>query len=194
MGYEKAKIYKLECEDGHYYYGSTINELRVRLGGHKKASTFRPYRVYQHINEIGWEKVKIVLVEAVPCTDRDELNRKENEYISSHKSDPFCLNNNLAVLTEDDRKDYKRRHTEAHKEELAEYHRQKRTGNPEVAEYQRQYREANKERLRDQKRQYYADHKEEADAKNRERYYANRDAILARRREKHASKTPVEST
>jgi hypothetical protein len=194
MGYEKAKIYKLECEDGHYYYGSTINELRVRLSGHKDAATFRPYRVYQHINELGWDKVKIVLVEAFPCTDRDELNRKENEYISSHKSDPFCLNTICAFVSDEEREERKHRYQDQHKHELAEYHRQKRTGNPEVAEYQRQYRDANKEKLREQKRQYYADHKEEADARNRERYYANRDAILARKREKHASKTPVEST
>jgi hypothetical protein len=189
MGYEKAKIYKLECDDGHYYYGSTINELRVRLSGHKDAATFRPYRVYQHINEIGWDKVKIVLVEACPCESRDELNRKENDYILAHKSDPLCLNNNLACLTDEQRKDYKRRYTEAHKEELAEYHRQKRTGNPDVAEYQRQYREANKEALREQKRQYYIDHKEEHDAKSLERYYANRDRILARKREKYAAKS-----
>jgi predicted GIY-YIG superfamily endonuclease len=194
MGYDKAKIYKLECEDGHYYYGSTINELRVRLSGHKQASAFRPYRVYQHINEIGWEKVKIILVEAYPCETRADLNRKENEYISLNKSNPLCLNNNLACLTDEQRCAYKRQHTEDHKEELAEYHRKKRSGNAEVAAYQRQYREANREKLLEQKRQDYLAHKEERDAKNRERYYANRDAILARKREKHASKTPVEST
>jgi hypothetical protein len=187
MGYDKAKIYKLECEDGHYYYGSTINELRVRLGGHKRAATFRPYRVYQHINEIGWDKVKIVLVEAYPCESRNELNRKENDYIVAHKSDPRCLNNNLACLTDEQRKEYKRRHTEEHKEELAEYHRQKRTGNPEVAAYQREYREKNRERLLEQKRQDYYAHKEEHDAKSRERYYANREVILQRKREKYRS-------
>jgi hypothetical protein len=193
MGYDKSKIYKLECDDGHYYYGSTINELRVRLGGHKQAATFRPYRVYQHINDIGWDKVKIVLIEAYPCTSRDELNRKENEYIAAHKSDPLCLNNNLAFLTEEQRKDYKRRHTEEHKEELAEYHRKKRTGNADVAVYQRQYRDANKEKLQAQKRAYYTAHKEEDNARCRERYYANRERILARKREMYRSKRP-EST
>jgi hypothetical protein len=185
MGYDNAKIYQLVCEDGHYYYGSTINELRVRLGGHKKASLTQPYRVYKHINCVGWETVKIVLVECFPCENRQELNKKENEYISANKSDPMCLNNNLAFLTEEERLEKKRIHGEQNKEKLAEYHKKKRTGNPEVAEYQRQYRKRNEESIKESKKKYYAEHKEEDNQRCLERYYANREEILRRKREKY---------
>lgn len=189
MGYEKAKIYKLECEDGHYYYGSTINELRIRLRDHKNASKTKSYRVYQHINTIGWENVKIIMIEEYPCQNRRELTMKENEYIKSNKSDPRCLNNILAFNTEEERKECKRKHYEKNKETLAEYHRQKRTGNPDVAEYNRKYREAHKHILKQKKQEYYSTHKEQSDARNRERYYQKREQILAKKREKyHESK------
>lgn len=185
MGYEKAKIYQLVCDDGHYYYGSTINELRVRFGEHKYASLKQPYRVYEHINKIGWDAVKMILVELYPCANRQELNKKENEYISANKADPLCLNNNLAFLTGEERLEKKRIHTRQNKEQLAEYHKKKRTGNPEVAEYQRQYRKRNEETIKESKKKYYADHKEDDNKKSMERYYANREEILRRKREKY---------
>ncbi len=185
MGYETAKIYQLVCDDGHYYYGSTINDLRIRFRDHKNASKKHPYRVYEHINKAGWNSVRMLLVEEYPCANRQDLNKKESEYILSHKADPLCLNNNLAYLTDEQRKEYKQNHTEEHKEKLAEYHKSTRTGNPTVAEYQRQYRDKNKERIKESKHVYYADNKEDRDRKNRERYYANRDEILRRKREKY---------
>ena len=185
MGYETAKIYQLVCEDGHYYYGSTINELRVRLGGHKNASRIRAYRVYEHINKVGWDTVKIVLVQAFPCANRDELNRKENEFIISHRSDPFCLNNNLSFQTEEQKLECKQIHVEKNKHKLTEYHKNKRTGNPDVAAYQSQYREKNKEAIRESKRNYYIENKDERDKKNKDRYYENREEILRRKREKY---------
>lgn len=186
MGYETAKIYQLICGDGHYYYGSTINELRIRFRDHKNAAKRQPYRVYEHINQVGWESVKIVLVEEYPCANRQELNKKENEYILAHKTDPLCLNNNLAYLTDEQRKECKRQHTEKNKEKLAEYHKTTRTGNQAHAEQQRQYRSENKEKIQECKRKYYAEHKEEIDRKNKEKYYANREAILQRKREKYS--------
>lgn len=185
MGYERAKIYKLVCEDGYYYFGSTINELRSRFCGHKQASQKQPYRVYQHINEIGWDKVRIELVELYPCSNRKELNKKENEYIRRHKSDLLCLNNNFAHLTAEEKVEYKRNHAEKNKQKLAEYHKQKRTGNPDVVAYQQNYRKQNKEAIQNSKRQYYLEHKDECDRKNKERYFRNREKILERKKQKY---------
>lgn len=189
MGYEKSKIYKLQCEDGHYYFGSTINELKSRLQGHKHASLKQPYRVYQHIDSIGWEKVSIVLVEDFSCSNRKELLQKETEYISKHKDDAFCLNTILSFITEDERREKKQKEREKHKNKLAAYHKEKRTGNPEVAEYQRQYRENNQEKLKESKKAYYEKTKEEVNKLKMEKYYANRDEILRRKREKYRGQT-----
>ena len=90
-----GKVYQLFCEDGYYYIGSTKNELRKRLFGHKKDSkteTQSNRRVYTHINKLGWDKVKIVLIEEVQCMNKQELLRKETEHITKHKDDKYCLN------------------------------------------------------------------------------------------------------
>lgn len=185
MGYEKSKIYKLQCDDGHYYFGSTINILKTRLQQHKGASTKHPYRVYQYINNIGWDKVSIILLEEYPCSNKKELLQKESEYISKNINDPLCLNSNLSFISDTERQEKHRKLNEKYKDKLAEYHKEKRTGNPEVAEYQRQYREQNKEKLKESKSEYYLKNKEERDKKNKERYYANREKILEQKRAKY---------
>jgi hypothetical protein len=73
-------------------------------------------KVYTHINSIGWDNVKIILVELCNCNSKDELKMKENEYINKAKNDVKCLNNNRAYRTVDDihqqKKDYKIREKE----------------------------------------------------------------------------------
>ena len=91
-----GRIYQLVCDDGYYYIGSTKNELRKRLSNHKTDSKRRPTaRVYDHINKLGWDRVKIVLIEELTCKNKDELVRKEYEYIIKNKTDTKCLNMNL---------------------------------------------------------------------------------------------------
>ena len=51
--YNNGKIYKLVCEDGCYYIGSTIQKLNLRFNSHKKSSKKVPCRVYDHINTMG---------------------------------------------------------------------------------------------------------------------------------------------
>ena len=63
MGYNTGKIYKLLCDDDHYYYGSTITTLINRFYNHKSSSKLMTSKLYKHINNIGWDKVKILLVE-----------------------------------------------------------------------------------------------------------------------------------
>ena len=106
--YSKSKIYKLQCEDGHYYFGSTKNELRIRLYDHKCDAKKHPdWRSYRHICSLGWDKVKIILVESYPCANRDELREREDYYIRQHRDDPLCLNQTRAYRTEEDNKTYR---------------------------------------------------------------------------------------
>lgn len=105
--YSRSKIYQLVCEDGYYYIGSTIEPLLCRrIANHRCDSVkpkYRDNKVYSHILKIGWDKVKIILIEAVSCTDKDELKMRENEYIIKAENDPLCLNHNRAFLTDDER-------------------------------------------------------------------------------------------
>ena len=89
MTCNNGKIYKLECSDGSFYIGSTINELRVRFSGHKTDSKKCNSRVYSHINDLGWNEVKIVLIEEFSCNSKLELLKKEDEYIQRELENKF---------------------------------------------------------------------------------------------------------
>lgn len=121
---KKGKIYKLYCDDGHYYYGSSSDKyLCKRLAGHKSEAN-KPngvYRkVYTHINKIGWDRVKIVLVEEFEYTTREDMRKRENEYITKSLTDELCLNHNRSIVSEEERlqlsKEYKQKKREANKE------------------------------------------------------------------------------
>ena len=94
MDYSTSKIYRLQCSSGSFYIGSTRNVLSKRLCEHKQKSiTYPERRVYKHILENGgWANCKIVLIEAFPCANRQELVKKEDEYIRNQKETPECLN------------------------------------------------------------------------------------------------------
>jgi len=87
-----GKIYKLQCNTGHYYYGSTVQSLRQRLSGHKYDSKRYKYHVYDFINTIGWDNVAIVLVENHKCDTKQDLLLRECELIRPSLDDPMCLN------------------------------------------------------------------------------------------------------
>jgi hypothetical protein len=92
MNYKNGKIYKLQHEDGHFYYGSTTGTLAERTRKHKVKSIAHPdRRVYKHING-EWDKVKAVLVEHFPCESKAQLNKKEDEFIQRELQNLLCLN------------------------------------------------------------------------------------------------------
>jgi len=107
-----GKIYKLQCTDGAYYYGSTTYKYLCQRMTHHKIDAERPaYRktkLYNHIKNVGWDNVKMMLVDTIQYTDRDALRTKENEYVLKGYGDPLCLNHNRAIITEEERKEYKR--------------------------------------------------------------------------------------
>ncbi len=79
--YQNGKIYKL-CTDlsDKVYVGSTCLRLSQRKASHKGTSKRSNSRVYQYINSIGWQNVRIVLLEKYPCNDKDELRSREEYY------------------------------------------------------------------------------------------------------------------
>lgn len=103
MDYENGQVYKLQCNCGHYYYGSTCLSLDKRLSSHKNQSDYHKDRkVYKHIFDCGWDAVEIVLVEKYPCETKDELIAKEDEYIRKHRDDDKCLNTRIGIRTDEE--------------------------------------------------------------------------------------------
>ena len=183
MGYESSKVYKLQHEDGHFYIGSSINELRMRLRHHKNNTKNRKSRVYTHING-EWDKVKIVLIEAFECNNRDELRRKEQEYIQKELKNELCLNHNRAFRTEEERKQeeaerlskYNAEHKDDIKEHKAEYYE---ANKDKINERNTKWREANKDKIKQQHKEYYEANKDkisEYQAKYRAKKKAEKEA------------------
>lgn len=175
MGYEDGKIYKIVCEDGKYYIGSTIRTLKARLAGHKRASTNTDTNnAYNHIKTIGWDKVKIETIELFPCENRNQLLERETMYISQSKEDPLCLNtrNPITDKTTPEAKQH-------HKERCKEYYRQNReeilqkrseyqTENRENrSKYNKEYREKNADKLKQYDKEYTIKYREKRKELNR---------------------------
>ena len=80
--YANGKVYKLiNSVDGRIYIGSTTVSLSTRLAQHKSTAKKNPTPVYRHFNTIGWDKVRIVLLETVTCFNREQLIQREQHYI-----------------------------------------------------------------------------------------------------------------
>ena len=81
--YNDAKVYKIINDlDEKIYVGSTTQSLAKRLGNHKVKARRNPERtVYAHLNVIGWERVRIILIENVNCQDAEQLRMREQHYI-----------------------------------------------------------------------------------------------------------------
>ena len=80
-----GKIYKLvNTADSAIYIGSTVSPLSKRFYGHKQDALKCPnQRVYAHLVPIGWENVRIILIENYTCSSKEELRAREQYYIDS---------------------------------------------------------------------------------------------------------------
>jgi hypothetical protein len=176
--YNNGKIYKLVCDDGSYYIGSTIQKLNLRFNHHKEAAKTGTSVVYTYINSIGWDNVKIELIEDYPCTVKSDLNKREEYYIDKSKSDNLCLNVKRAYLSEEKRKEIVQKYYEKHKEEIIENHREYNELNREkVDAYQAQYRLDNAEKRREYTRQYALNHPEQIKEANKKYNEENKEKL-----------------
>lgn len=94
--YQKGKIYKLVNDEmpDKIYFGSTTQDLKLRLQGHKSKSN-------KTTSKILFEKgnVKIILVEEYPCENRKQLEKKERNYIENNE----CINKVIPTRTQKER-------------------------------------------------------------------------------------------
>ena len=81
--YHNGKIYKLvNTVDDRIYVGSTAMPLSKRLSGHKAdARKHTERRVCEELNKVGWANVRIVLIEAHRCENKNELVAREQYHM-----------------------------------------------------------------------------------------------------------------
>jgi predicted GIY-YIG superfamily endonuclease len=72
VDYANGKVYRLCIGGMTVYIGSTAQPLAARLAGHRRHKKSKFY---------GRGDVRIVLIEACPCANRDELRKREQYYI-----------------------------------------------------------------------------------------------------------------
>ncbi len=185
--YSNGKIYTLMCDDGNYYIGATVSDLRFRLKDHKQAAKKYPNRkIYAHINLIGWERVSMELIENYPCNSKTELNLREDYYIKRALEDTQskCLNTLRAYLTDKELDDYRKAYREANRDKIIEYKDNYRKENVErIRAYNKKYVEKNAEAVKERQHAYYEANKEVITERIAEYREKNKEKMDAYKRE-----------
>ena len=141
--FSKGKIYKITNDfNDEVYVGSTCDTLNRRFIIHKSAAKRdvnmnRP--IYTLINEIGFERFRIDLIEDYPCKDKYELRQREGYYIREQGT----LNNRIAGR---EQKEYNQDIKQHRKEYYEEYYENKKE---QIKEQNKKYYEANKEQIKE---------------------------------------------
>ncbi len=83
--FNKGKIYKITNDyNDEVYVGSTCDTLNWRFINHKEKSkldTKKNIPIYKLMNEIGFDRFRIELIEEYTCQDKYQLTQKEGHYI-----------------------------------------------------------------------------------------------------------------
>lgn len=184
--YKNGKIYRLvNSVDDEFYVGSTCVSLAKRLYRHKTCAKSAPNRtVYQHLNTIGFENVKIVLIEEYPCNNKMELERKEREHIEALKP---TLNAVIPTRTD---QEYRQANKEILREKRVIWEEKNKEN---TKEYMINYYKKNSEQIK----QNANKNREITKEKRKERWMnitqEDKDKLNARRRERYAEKKQKET-
>ncbi len=137
--YSKSKIYKItDANYTEFYYGSTIQALSMRLAGHKyDYKRGHKCTVNDIFEKYGIDNCKIELVEIFCCGSKEEMMKKEGEYLQNN----ICVNKNKAGIDT--------------KNNMPEYHRKWAEENKDaIKERKKAYYLANKEMIDERNRNY----------------------------------------
>jgi hypothetical protein len=165
--YSQSKIYKIVSPSKNItYYGSTTHDLQKRLINHiRKYKYYKDGKTnYVSVNDVlECDDAVIELVEAYPCNNRKELDKKEGEYIKNNE----CINKNIPGRTH---QEWKLENIEYQKEYSQEYYN---NNKDKFKKYSKEYRTNNKDYYNEYRKTYYEDNKEKIKQYHKERYRVN---------------------
>jgi hypothetical protein len=82
LAYQNGKIYQIiNTINDEVYVGSTCSSLSIRMCKHRYYVNHCNTPVYKAFKEIGVGNLLIELIEYYPCNTKEELNRREGEWI-----------------------------------------------------------------------------------------------------------------
>ena len=151
MDYQNGKIYCIRNSiNDEIYVGSTTQRLSKRFSKHKSDMKVLSGKLYQKMNNVGIENFYIELIENYPCNSKEELNKREGEYIRKMGT----LNYQVSGRT---RQEYREENRE--KEQLR--HKVYYANNKEKElERVKKYKENNVEKEKERWKKYNDEHKE----------------------------------
>ena len=154
--YKLGKIYMVypkvdNADEGDVYYGSTTVTLARRMAKHRTTKKCSSKLLF---DKYGIENCFIELVEEYPCEIREQLNKKEGEYIRANK----CVNKEVAGRTRkewlcdnsDKMKEYKKQYYIENIDKLKQYYIE---NCEKRKEHQKQYRTQNNDKIKEQQKQ-----------------------------------------
>ena len=141
--YAHSKIYKLVNDvDDEIYVGSTCMPLRKRLNSHRRCARSKPrLPAYDHLDEIGWDNVHIVLLKEYNLENKEEILAKERHWYDKLKPE---LNRYRPRVSQEERVEERREYDAAYYETNAD----------KIKERGREYHAANADRRNDYLRRY----------------------------------------
>ena len=196
--YEFGKIYKLWSPSKNIiYYGSTTQTISQRLTDHLR--DLRKYNIGTRTSNnsaflvLNCDDYKIEVVEEYACNNKQQLERKEGEYIKNNE----CVNKCVAGRTPkewyidnidkirkqkqkkyEDNKEQIKMYREANKEKQREYMKKYCADNAnKIKEQNKIYCEANKEKRREYAKKYYADNANKIKEQRKIYWEANKEKI-----------------
>jgi len=168
VNYQNGKIYKIVSPSHPEvppYYGSTTQLLCIRMANHRQDYKYTNDNITSKLI-LCYDDAIIMLVENYPCNSREELYRKEGEYILQNE----CVNKRVAGRKTEERKEDYLLYQQQYRENNKDYFKQKYQENrehriavakknnelrkEEIKEYQKQYREKNKEKFANYMKSY----------------------------------------
>ena len=121
VNFNNGKVYKLCSDvDDLIYVGATTQSLSRRLAVHRCMARCKgDLDCYRHFNNIGWDTVRIELLERVQCSNSSELREIERRYYKELKPE---LNMRCPKRTLEDQKEYLRQNYLNNKEKKRQYY------------------------------------------------------------------------
>ena len=121
--YANGKIYKItDIGYNECYYGSTIQQFSRRMGKHRsdyahcKENGRKFIGSYQLFDKYGIENSKIELVENYPCSSKEELCKREGEYIRSNTCVHKMVAGRSSNQWREEHKDHKRNYDKTYRD------------------------------------------------------------------------------
>jgi hypothetical protein len=184
--YQNGKIYKLISPSKNLvYYGSTIQTLSQRLATHRRNNNKCMSKLV-----LECEDYKIELVEEYPCNNKQQLEKKEGEYIKNNECVNKCVagrgNKEYYIDNADKLKEQGKQYYNDNVDKVKEKHKEYYNDNVvKISERTKKNRENNPEKFKERSKKYYNNNVDKVKEKHKEYYNDNANEIKEKRRQRY---------